>query len=92
SYRSNVGFVNGGTESETITVRLLSLFGTEIGRTTVTLAPNAQVQHGVAALFPDANLRAGFTIHAEGDANARIYAYGSMIDNASGDPVFYAGR
>ncbi|HYO78401.1 MAG TPA: PKD domain-containing protein, partial [Thermoanaerobaculia bacterium] len=47
SYRSNVGFVNGGTESETITVRLLSLFGTEIGRTTVTLAPNAQVQHGV---------------------------------------------
>jgi len=27
-----------------------------------------------------------------GDANAKLFAYGSMIDNASGDPVFFAGR
>ncbi|HEY0160800.1 MAG TPA: PKD domain-containing protein [Thermoanaerobaculia bacterium] len=92
SYRSNVGLVNGGNETEVVTVRLLSPFGTELGRSTVTLAPNAQIQYGVAGLFPDAGFGTGFTLSVEGDANAKVFAYGSMIDNKSGDPVFFAGR
>jgi len=92
SYRSNVGFVNGGTEPETIAVSLLSPSGTELARTTVTLNAGQLAQSGVTALFPDVAVPTGFTLVAEGDSNARIFAYGSMVDNASGDPVFFAGR
>lgn len=92
SYRSNVGFVNAGNEAEVVTVRLLSPFGTELGRTDVTLGAGAQIQYGVAGLFPDAGFGTGFTLAVEGDANAKVFTYGSMIDNASGDPVFFAGR
>lgn len=91
-YRSNVGFVNGGSEAEVINVSLISQFGIELGRTTVTLQPNQVLQYGVAALFPNISVPPGFTLQADGDANARLFAYGSMVDNDSGDPVFFAGR
>lgn len=91
-YRSNVGFVNGGSEAETIAVTLLSPSGTELARTNLTVNAGQQVQFGVNALFAGVAVPAGFTLAAEGDANARVFAYGSMVDNASGDPVFFAGR
>jgi PKD repeat protein len=91
-YRSNVGFVNGGTEQESIAVTLLSPAGTELARTNITVDPGQLVQRSITALFPDVSVPAGFTLAAEGDANARVFAYGSMVDNASGDPVFFAGR
>lgn len=91
AFRSNIGFVNGGRESETFTVLVLSQFGTELGRNTVTLGAGAQVQYSVSALFPNVNASA-FTLAVEGDANAQLFAYGSMVDNASGDPVFFAAQ
>jgi PKD repeat protein len=92
SFRSNVGFVNGGTETEFFTVTLLSPSGTELVRNTLTLAPGEQVQQSVTVLFPNVIFPAGFTLQAEGDGNAQLFAYGSMVDNGSGDPVFFAGR
>ncbi|MFP5245831.1 MAG: hypothetical protein ACLGH0_03980, partial [Thermoanaerobaculia bacterium] len=92
SFRSNVGFVNGGAEAETFTVLLLSSSGSELGRKTLSLGANAQMQQSVASLFPNAFLGGGFTLQVQGDANARLFAYGSMVDNRSGDPVFFAGR
>ncbi|HEX2061229.1 MAG TPA: PKD domain-containing protein [Thermoanaerobaculia bacterium] len=91
-YRSNVGFVNGGSEQEVVAVTLLSPSGTELARKNVTLSAGQQVQYGVTALFDGVSIPSGFTLVAEGDANARVFAYGSMVDNASGDPVFFAGR
>jgi hypothetical protein len=90
TYRTNVGFVNGGTESETFTVSALSPSGSELGRTTVTLSPGAQTQSAVTALLP--GVSGNFTLMMQGDGSAELFAYGSMIDNQSGDPVFYAGR
>ncbi|HEX6642637.1 MAG TPA: PKD domain-containing protein, partial [Thermoanaerobaculia bacterium] len=92
SYRSNIGFVNGGSETEFFTVTLLSPSGTELARNGVTLAAGQQMQTSVGALFPNASLPAGFTLQVEGDGNAKLFAYGSMVDNVSGDPVFFAGR
>jgi PKD repeat protein len=92
SYRSNIGFVNGGNDTEVFAVILLSPFGNELARTNVTLAAGQQMQTSVTALFPNASLAAGFTLQAEGDSNAKLFAYGSMVDNESGDPVFFAGR
>ncbi len=91
SFRSNIGFVNGGDETETFSVIILSPSGTELARSMVTLGPKAQVQQSVSSLFPNVN-SSSFTLMMEGDANAQLFAYGSMVDNASGDPVFFAGQ
>jgi hypothetical protein len=91
AYRSNIGFVNGGGETETFQVILLSVYGTELGRKSVTLAAGGQTQMALTALFPGASSTA-FTLQVAGDANAKLFVYGSMVDNISGDPVFYAGQ
>lgn len=91
SYRSNVGFVNGGSDSETFTVKLLSQSGTELARTTLTLDAKTQSQFAVTSLFPNVSANP-FTLQIEGDGNASLFAYGSMVDNVSGDPVFFSGR
>jgi PKD repeat protein len=92
SYRTNIGFVNRGGESEMFAVMVLSNSGAEVGRTFVTLAPGAQVQYALTALFPAISSIGSFTLMIEGDGNAQLFAYGSMVDNKSGDPVFFAGR
>lgn len=94
SFRSNVGFVNGGDAPMTVTATLLSDSGGVLGTTQVGLAPRSQVQYAVGALFPAANNpRAGtLTLVAHADGSPNLFAYGSIIDNASGDPVFFGGQ
>ena len=94
SFRSNVGFVNGGDTQLTVTATLLSDTGAVLGMTQIGLSPRSQVQYGVGALFPAANNpRAGtLTLLAHADGPANLFAYGSIVDNASGDPVFFGGR
>ena len=94
SFRSNVGFVNGGDGPMTVTATLLADTGAVIGTTQIGLAPRSQVQYAVGALFPAANNpRAGtLTLLAHADGSPNLFAYGSIVDNASGDPVFFGGR
>jgi PKD repeat protein len=91
SFRSNLGFVNGGSETETFTAIVLSPFGTELARNTVTLNAKEQRQYSVGSLFPNVNA-SNFTLLVQGDSGAKLFAYGSMVDNESGDPVFFAGQ
>jgi len=93
-FRSNVGFVNGGDTQLTVTATLLSDTGAILGTTQIGLSPRSQVQYGVGALFTAANTpRAGtLTLLAHADGPANLFAYGSIVDNASGDPVFFGGR
>jgi PKD repeat protein len=94
SFRSNVGFVNGGDTQLTVTATLLADTGAVLGTTQIGLSPRSQVQFSVGALFPAANNpRAGtLTLLAHADGPANLFAYGSIVDNASGDPVFFGGR
>ena len=94
SFRSNVGFVNGGDTQLTVTATLLSDTGATIGTTQIGLSPRSQVQYAIGALFPAANTpRPGtLTLLAHADGPANLFAYGSIVDNASGDPVFFGGR
>lgn len=92
SYRSNVGFVNGGTTAESFIVSVLSPSGTELGQTVVSLNPGELTQAAISSLFPSLSATGSFTLAVRGDGNAQLFAYGSMVDNASGDPVFFAGR
>jgi PKD repeat protein len=93
SYRSNVGVLNGGSDAEELTVTLLSPAGFELASTRIVLQPGESMQQAVTALVPGVSASTGsFTLYVRGDANAKVFAYGSMIDNASGDPVFFAGK
>ena len=60
---------------------------------TLQLAPGELVQAPVNAIFPgvDAATLGHFTLHARA-AGSSLFTYGSVIDNASGDPVFFGGR
>ena len=57
------------------------------------MPPKSQSQSSVAALFPgiDAGSLGFFTLQAHDDSG-QMFAYGSIVDNASGDPVFFAGQ
>lgn len=91
SFRSNVGVVNGGADAELVTLIVLSSFGTELARATTLVRPGELHQQSVSAMFPNVN-SSSFTLAIEGDADAKLFAYASMVDNASGDPVFFSGQ
>jgi hypothetical protein len=51
------------------------------------------VQYSLGNLFPGVNVAAlgSVTLQAHTDSGPALFAYGSMVDNSSGDPVFFAG-
>jgi len=94
AFRSNVGFVNSGDVSIGITATLLTSGGQPLASAFVPLAPRSQTQFSLASLFPSLNIPAlgTVTLQAHTDSGPFLFAYGSMVDNASGDPVFFAGE
>ncbi|HWS71469.1 MAG TPA: hypothetical protein VN605_05115, partial [Thermoanaerobaculia bacterium] len=92
-FRSNIGFVNGGTSTIGISVSLLSPLGQTLATGFVSLAPKSQGQYSLTGLFPNVNpaTLGTFTLQAHTDTPS-LFAYGSIVDNASGDPVFFAGK
>ena len=93
AFRSNVGFVNDADVTTGVTVSLLASNGQTLASTFVQLPPKSQSQSSIAALFPgiDAGSLGFFTLQAHDDSG-QMFAYGSIVDNASGDPVFFAGQ
>jgi hypothetical protein len=94
AFRSNVGFVNGGDTTIGITATLLSSNGQSLATAFVQLAPRGQTQYSLASLFPSLNIAVlgSVTLQAHTDSGPVLFAYGSMVDNGSGDPVFFAGQ
>jgi hypothetical protein len=94
AYRSNIGFVNGGDEAMNVNVTLLSPTGETLATGSVSVQPRSQTQYGLASLFPSVNTATlgNFTLQARTNGGPALFAYGSMVDNATGDPVFFAGE
>lgn len=94
TYRTNVGLVNSGTSPITAVVTLHRADGSVAGTTRVGLGPRSQTQATLAALFPNVNAATlgNVTVRARSEGGATLFAYGSVIDNRSGDPVFIGGR
>jgi len=94
SYRSNVGFVNNGTQTMGVSVSLIAQSGLTIANAFVSIPARSQVQTSLASLFPSVNLASlgPVTLQAHTDGSASLFAYGSIIDNISGDPVYFAGK
>ena len=93
SFRSNVGFVNDGSQPISVSLTLIASSGAPVATGFITLPPKSQSQYALSSIFPGANVAnlGGVTLQAHSDSGT-LFAYGSMIDNASGDPVFFAGR
>ncbi len=93
SFRSNVGFVNGSDQPIAISLTLYASSGTPVATGLITLAPRSQAQSALSTLFPNAAISSlgSVTLQAHSDSGS-MFAYGSMVDNASGDPVFFAGQ
>ena len=94
SYRSNVGFFNNSDAPTGVTATLVNLSGVTVASAFVTVPAHAPVQYAIGALFPNVNLALypTLTMHAHTDGGAILFGYGSVVDNASGDPVFFAGQ
>jgi len=92
-FRSNAGFVNGSAETITARVAVVSQSGQELASTSITLPPRSQMQLPLATLFPSLSVTTlgNVTLRAE-TASESLFAYGSVIDNFSGDPIFIGGR
>jgi PKD repeat protein len=93
-FRTNVGFVNSGTDAITVQVTVLSASGSPIGHVELPVAPHALVQYPLAALTPgvDAYSVGSCTLEARSTGAATLFVYGSVVDNNTGDPVFFAGK
>ena len=89
AFRANLGFVNGGAQPIAVQAQLFTAQGAPAGTASLQLGANEVVQTSLNALFPGAS--GSFTLRATA-AGGSLFAYGSIIDNASGDPVFLAGR
>jgi len=94
SYRSNVGFYNNSNTATGVTAKLVNLYGQEVASTFVSVPAHAPVQFSLSSLFPNVNLASypTLTLHAHTDGGAILFGYGSVVDNASGDPVFFAAQ
>ena len=94
AFRSNVGFVNGSDSPIGVVATLLSSSGQTLGTAFVQIAARAQTQYSLAGLFPNVNVASvgTATLQAHTDNGPALFAYASLVDNTSGDPVFFAGE
>ena len=93
-FRTNLGFVNSGDAPIGVTVRIYNRFSQEIATGFLTVLPKSQTQPSLASLFPHLNIPAlgPITMRATTDTAPTLFAYGSVIDNRSGDPIFVRGK
>lgn len=82
AFRSNIGFAEIGGASGTVNVRFYDANGNDIADDAYAIQPYGQLQTHVQP--------AGEALHAEVTVSggARVVAYGSVIDNSSGDAMF----
>ena len=94
SYRSNAGFYNNSDNETGVTAQLVNLNGQVVGQASLSVPAHAPVQFSLGALFPNVNLAqySTLTLHAHTDGGAILFGYASVVDNASGDPVFFAAQ
>ncbi|HEV2720634.1 MAG TPA: PKD domain-containing protein, partial [Thermoanaerobaculia bacterium] len=85
AFRTNVGFVNDSDVTTGVTVSLLASNGQTLATAFVQLPPKSTAQSSLAALFPtiDASSLGYVTLQAHDDSG-QLFAYGSIVDNASG--------
>ena len=93
-FRTNLGVVNGGDSWIGATVEAYGPEGGMIAQASITMPPKSHSQWSASSLFPalDAEKLGPFTVVVTSTAGPSIFAYGSVVDRVSGDPIYLAGR
>jgi hypothetical protein len=87
-YRTNIGFLNAVNMPITIEIKLFDSPGTLLGTLTYTLRPFEFKQ--IDKIFRNVTSNAvadGYAILRTTTPDGRFFAYASVIDNATGDPI-----
>ncbi len=88
-FRTNIGFVNRAETPTTIKTALFDSGGSHLGDLTTTLKPFEHRQ--VNRIFRQVTsnpVTSGYAIVTTSSGNGSFVAYASVVDNASGDPIF----
>jgi formylglycine-generating enzyme required for sulfatase activity/lysophospholipase L1-like esterase len=92
-FRTNIGFVNASNVQTTVSVDLYAGDGTKLGTKEVTLLPYGQHQiSGIFGEFTSERLDDAFAVLHADTSGARFFAYASVVDNRSGDPVYIPAK
>ena len=88
-FRTNIGFVNATGSSIEVKVEMYTGQGTRLGEKTYTLKPFEYDQ--VSDIFgqvTNGEVENGFAVVSTLTSGGRLFAYASVVDNRSGDPVY----
>jgi hypothetical protein len=88
-FRTNIGFVNATDGSIGVIVALYDAVGTQLGMKEWTLAPYEFKQ--INRIFEQVTgdvVSGGYAVVSTPTAGGRFFAYASVIDNRTGDPIF----
>ena len=89
AFRTNVGLMNHGSATCNVRIKLYSETGSQIGSTIDTSAPAKQWKQ-INDVFAEAgvgNCPIGYATIEVRTAGGMIWAYGSVVDNGTGDPT-----
>lgn len=92
-FRTNIGLVNATAAPMTVEIRLRDREGAVVGAITQPLLPFEfrQLDRPFAS-FTSADVPEGFAIAWTNTPGGRFFAYASVIDNRSGDPIYIPAR
>ncbi len=87
-YRSNIDFVNPGSEAATIVAKVRKGDGTQLSSATIGLGANGFFQKRLddVATFPGVSGTTDTNLWLEFTSDQPVLAFASVISNASGDP------
>jgi hypothetical protein len=88
-FRTNIGLVNATAVPLTVEITLYAAGGTWLGSKTLGLAPYEFVQETeiLRTVTPN-DVTDGFAVVSSVTPGARFFAYASVVDNRSGDPIY----
>ena len=92
-FRTNLGLVNASAVETTVTAELFRADGTRLGELSVTLRPFESVQR--TEIFREVTADAvadGYVAVKTTTYGAAFFAYASVVDNRSNDPVYMPAR
>jgi len=87
AYRTNIGFMNAGSNSITIHADFYDMQGNLVGTKDVDLGPYSNVQWAKPYTAFGSDIVAGFVDISSTSANANYLTYASIVDNNTGDPT-----
>ncbi len=91
AFRTNIGLLETNNAAVTARILVYGPAGNELGRQDVTLAAHGVTQVPLTGIVAGPLFGGRVTVQAVGGIG-RVYAYGSIVDNTTGDPVYIKGQ